>query len=202
MINKIYTIGYSGFVIDDFIKILKKHEISVVIDVRSNPYSQYHLEYNKENLKKRLKQNRIHYRNYFLEFGARQSDKKYYSKEGYLDFELFSKSENFLKGIKKIENSMKKNYVIVLMCAEKDPIICHRAIMISKIFSEKGYRVIHLLPNNVTITQKDIEDRLIKKFFPNKGQLLLFEMEEALSEKEYIKRSYNKQNAEIGYSKT
>lgn len=202
MINKIYTIGYSGFVIDDFIKILKKHEISVVIDVRSNPYSQYHLEYNKENLKKRLKQNRIHYINYFLEFGARQSDKKYYSKEGYLDFELFSKSENFLKGIKKIENSMKKNYVIVLMCAEKDPIICHRAIMISKIFSEKGYRVIHLLPNNVTLTQKDIEDRLIKKFFPNKGQLLLFETGEDLSEKEYIKRAYNKQNAEIGYSKT
>ena len=92
---------------------------------------------------------------------------KYYSKEGYLDFELFSKSENFLKGIKKLENAMEKNYVIVLMCAEKDPIICHRAIMISKIFSEKGYRVIHLLPNNVTITQKDIEDRLIKKFFPN-----------------------------------
>ena len=199
MINTIYTIGYSGFVIDDFIQILKKYEISVVIDVRSNPYSQYHLEYNKENLKKKLKQNRIYYRNYFLEFGARQSDKKYYSKEGYLDFELFSKSENFLKGIKKLENSMEKNYVIVLMCAEKDPIICHRAIMISKIFSEKGYRVIHLLPNNVTITQKDIEDRLIKKFFPNKGQLSLIEMGEDLSEKEYIKRAYNKQNAEIGY---
>ena len=64
MINKIYTIGYSGFVIDDFIKILKKYEISVVIDVRSNPYSQYHLEYNKENLKKKLKQNRIYYRSY------------------------------------------------------------------------------------------------------------------------------------------
>ena len=199
MINTIYTIGYSGFVIDDFIQILKKYEISVVIDVRSNPYSQYHLEYNKENLKKKLKQNRIYYRNYFLEFGTRQSDKKYYSKEGYLDFELFSKSENFLKGIKKLENAMEKNYVIVLMCAEKDPIICHRAIMISKIFSEKGYRVIHLLPNNVTITQKDIEDRLIKKFFPNKGQLSLFEMGENLSEKEYIKRAYNKQNAEIGY---
>ena len=160
------------------------------------------MEYNKENLKKKLKQNRIYYRNYFLEFGARQSDKKYYSKEGYLDFELFSKSENFLKGIKKLENSMEKNYVIVLMCAEKDPIICHRAIMISKIFSEKGYGVIHLLPNNATITQKDIEDRLIKKFFPNKGQLLLFETEEVVSEKEYIKRAYNKQNAEIGYSKT
>ena len=199
MINTIYTIGYSGFVIDDFIQILKKYEISVVIDVRSNPYSQYHLEYNKENLKKKLKQNKRYYRNYFLEFGARQIDKKYYSKEGYLDFELFSKSENFLKGIKKLENAMEKNYVIVLMCAEKDPIICHRAIMISKIFSEKGYRVIHLLPNNVTITQKDIEDRLIKKFFPNKGQLSLFEMGENLSEKEYIKRAYNKQNAEIGY---
>ena len=40
MIDTIYTIGYSGFKIDDFVKTLKENGVSVVIDVRSLPYSQ------------------------------------------------------------------------------------------------------------------------------------------------------------------
>ena len=77
---------------------------------------------------------------------------------------------------------------------------CECELIENVCFSTFLVAVIHLLPNNVSITQKDIEDRLIKKFFPNKGQLLLFETGEDLSEKGYIKRAYNKQNAEIGYS--
>ena len=50
MIDTIYTIGYSGFKIDDFVKTLKENGVSVVIDVRSLPYSQFYSDYNKENL--------------------------------------------------------------------------------------------------------------------------------------------------------
>ena len=129
LINTVYTIGYSGFEIKDFIQILKKNKISVVIDVRSSPYSQYYSDYNKKNLEARLKTFNIHYRNYALEFGARQEKKEYYTEKGYLDFELFSKSKNFLKGIEKLKNAMNKNYRFILMCAEKNPIRCHRAIL-------------------------------------------------------------------------
>ena len=60
LINTVYTIGYSGFEIKDFIQILKKNKISVVIDVRSSPYSQYYSDYNKKNLEARLKTFNIH----------------------------------------------------------------------------------------------------------------------------------------------
>ena len=128
MNNIIYTIGYTGFSAYEFINVLRDREINVVIDVRSTPYSERYPDYNKENLERVLKSNQIYYRNYIKEFGARQDNRNFYSSEGYLDFEVFSKSEQFLSGVEKIENSVAKGYKIVLLCAEKKPIQCHRTI--------------------------------------------------------------------------
>jgi len=198
MVDTIYSIGYSGFQIDDFINLLKSKNISLVVDVRSTPYSQYFSDYNKDSLELRLKKERIYYRNYAEEFGARQEDRKYYLNTGYLDFDLFSKSSNFLSGVDKLEKNMAKDYTCVLMCAEKDPITCHRTILVSRAFFNAGYKVLHLLPNNITMTQGDIENRLVEKYFPNKDQLTLFD--EHLSAQEYICEAYKKQNAAIAYS--
>ena len=121
MVNTVYTIGYSGFSIEDFVATLKRHNVSLVVDVRSSPFSNYFPEYNKDALEICLKTHGIYYRNYADSFGARQNDRKYYCKEGYLDFEVFSKAEPFLQGIKKLCNSMEQNYTFALLCAEKDP---------------------------------------------------------------------------------
>lgn len=198
MIDTIYSIGYSGFQIDDFISILTSKKISLVVDVRSTPYSQYFSDYNKDILEQRLKKENIYYRNYVDEFGARQEDRKYYSKAGYLDFELFAKSTPFLSGVDKLKKSMEQGYTFALMCAEKDPITCHRTILVSRAFFIAGYKIIHLLPNNITMTQEDIENRLVDKYFPNKEQITLFD--ENLGTQEYICEAYKKQNAAIGYS--
>ena len=72
MTKTLYTIGYSGFLVEEFIDALKKNNINAVIDVRSSPYSQFFSDYNKEPLEKTLKKEGIFYRNYSKEFGARQ----------------------------------------------------------------------------------------------------------------------------------
>lgn len=198
MIDTIYSIGYSGFSINDFVNTLQSNQISLLVDVRSQPYSQHFPDYNKDNLEKTLKVSGIYYRNYAKEFGARQEDRKYYSNEGYLDFELFAKSPLFLDGYKKLINSMRQNYRFALMCAEKDPFNCHRAILVSRSFHEAGYKVIHLLPNDRKTTQKEIESRLLEKYFPNRNQITLFG--DALNEDDCLLQAYRKRNAEIGYS--
>lgn len=197
MVNTVYTIGYSGFSIDDFVATLKKYNISLVVDVRSFPFSSYFPEYNTDSLEIFLKMHGIYYRNYASEFGARQSDQKYYCKEGYLDFEVFSKSEPFLQGIKKLCNSMEQNYTFALMCAEKDPICCHRTILVARAFFERGYNVVHLLTNGSTITQEEINARLIEKYYPNRNQMTFFETVQ--DDDTLLKLAYKKQNAEIGY---
>ena len=196
MINHIYTIGYSGFKIDSFIDTLKTHNINALIDVRSSAYSKYFSDYNKSNLEKLLPQHGIHYRNYVEEFGARQENKAFYP-NGYLDFELFAQSVQFKSGVKKILAGMKKNYIFALMCAEKDPINCHRTSLVARAFAEAGCKVIHLQPNGVEEPHSSVETRLLDKYYPDRYCLSLFD--EAPDDDELLKRSYRMRNQEIGY---
>jgi len=198
MVDTVYSIGYSGFSINDFIDTLHTNNISLVIDVRSTPYSQYFPDYNKDSLEQVLKHSGIYYRNYALEFGARQEEREYYTLEGYLDFELFAKSSPFLSGFDKLVKSMQQDYTFALVCAEKDPFNCHRTILVARAFHKAGYKIVHLLPNDCKVTQDDIEARLLKKYFPDRNQIALFS--EVLSEEEYINQAYKNRNSEIGYS--
>jgi uncharacterized protein (DUF488 family) len=198
MVDTVYTIGYSGFSIDDFVATLKSNHISLVIDVRSQPYSQWYSDYNEDVLGALLKHEGIYYRSYASEFGARQEDSSYYSPEGYLDFEKFAKSPQFLQGYEKLVKSMKQDYRFALMCAEKDPFNCHRAILVARAFHDAGYKVIHLMPNDLKITQEEIEQRLLEEYFPDRDQINLFA--EPLDDDEYVIQAYRKRNSEIGYS--
>ena len=197
LVDTVFTIGYAGFIIRDFIKVLKVKAVSLVIDVRSLPYSPHYVDYNKEYLNKILNENGIYYRNYALEFGARQSNPVYYP-NGYLDFALFSQSERFLSGVERLEKSMQKKYVFALLCSEKDPVMCHRTILVARTFHNLGYKVVHLLPMNRTMTQMDIEEQLLDKFFPDRNQINIFE--ESRSIQEYVDEAYKRQNALIGYT--
>ena len=196
MVDTVYTIGYAGFAMEEFMETLRQNKIALVVDVRSDPHSQWRSEYNMEHIRLVLKQQGIYYRNYAGEFGARQEDRCFYP-NGYLDFELFAKSQQFRHGVEKLVNSMKKDYCFALMCAEKDPFECHRCILVARAFYDMGYRVVHLLPDGGSCTQKDIEKRLLEKFESNRNQSNMFEP--MLDEEEYLARAYRKQNAEIGF---
>ncbi len=196
MDDTIYTVGYAGFSRDTFIQELKKHGISVLIDVRSSPFSSFHSEYNKDILEAVLKKNNIYYRNYAKEFGARQDNFDLYTSDGYLDFEKVAKSDDFQSGLSKLRNSMKQGYVPALMCAEINPFDCHRAILVSRAFYECGCNVIHILPEGRTCSQTDLNKALLDKYFPNRDQISFFENAE---EYQLIKEAYKKRNAEIGY---
>lgn len=195
----IYTIGYSSFInIEDFLNQLKKYQINVLIDVRSVPISsEFYKIYSKQSLSVYLKNNDIIYRNYAKEFGARQENKKYYNNE-YFNFADFLNSDIFHSGIEKVEKGINLGYKFILMCAEKDPIMCHRAIMVSRGFKNCGYTVKHILANGNIQTQNDIENRLVDLYFPNRNQLNLFENKTL---DDYVREAYQKQNKKIGYKK-
>ena len=193
----LYSIGYSGFLIKDFIQTLRDNNISVLVDVRSFPFSSYYTDYNKDILANTLKQSGIRYRHYDQEFGARQENRSYYTPAGYLDFSLFCHSECFLQGVSKLCAGMERGYTFALMCAEKNPISCHRAILVSRAFAQRGYPVIHLLPHGKTLTQEEIDAQLLDLYFPDRTQLTMFGGNE--SEEELLDRAYQKQNAVIGY---
>ena len=195
MAKKLYTIGYAGFPdTQDFLNALHRFGVQILIDVRSSPFSAYHAAYNKDVLSKLLTEDGIFYSNFAKQFGARQEDSTFY-KDGRLDFETFSRSEQFLDGMRKVDNS---NAVVAFMCAEKKPSECHRAILVAKAFNDQGQEVTHILPGGGTITQQDIEQELLDTYFPNRAQASIFE-EMNKSEEEYIAEAYRLRNDEIGF---
>lgn len=197
----IYTIGYTGFTREEFLKELLKRGINSLIDVRSSPFSERYPDFNKLELAEYLGANKIIYRNYAEEFGARQDNPIFYTTDGYLDFEKFAASEQFLRGVNKIINSPREKYKFVLMCAEKNPIICHRTILVSRAFYERGCNLVHILPEGKEKTQRDIEQELLDKYFPQRDQISFDSLNNFASEEEYLKKAYAEQAKKIAYKK-
>lgn len=193
----LYTIGYTAFQPTDFLDVIANYGVKLLVDVRSLPYSAHSPEYNGPNIERLLKEHRIHYRNYAKEFGARQTNRHYFSDEGYLNFEKFAQSSQFQQGFYKLQKSIEQGYTFVLMCAEKDPATCHRSIMVSRVFNDSGYDVRHILSGGITESQKDIELRLVNKYFPNRNQITLFD--EPTDAATLISEAYKRRNSEIGY---
>jgi len=193
----VYTIGYAAFNIDDFIDVLKSYKISHLIDVRSNPVSEYFQDYNSFNLEPKLRQNNIIYENLALEFGARQENKEFVSENGFVDFEKFTQSEQFKNGLTKMKAGLERGINLVLMCAEKDPINCHRSIMIAHAMQKNGIEVLHIMHDGQLQSQSKIDKRLLEFYFPERNQLNLFS--KSSDEQELIEQAYKRQNEKIGY---
>ena len=199
--KQIYTIGHSTHTIEHFLYLLKLHKINCIVDVRSTPYSKYASEFNTNQLKNVLNKNDIHYIFMGNELGARWEDKNLYTKEGYLDFEKVRGTQLFNSGIKRVENGIYKGFNIALMCTEKDPIDCHRNILVAFKFHNNGYEIKNILEDGNIQTQEDIEKRLLDMYFPDRMQVTIFEvLGDKKSENELISEAYKLRNRDIGYN--
>lgn len=194
----LFTIGHSNYEVNYFINIVKKYKINCIVDVRSIPYSKYSPQYNKENIKKLLKINKINYIYMGKEFGAMRTAKTLYTKEGYVDFEKVKYDKDFKLGINRVKVGVEKGYNIAFMCSEKNPTDCHRCILIGRTFKELGYNIINIIDENKYKLQNDIEKELIETYYPDRNQISLIP-EMNLSNEELINNVYKFKNREIGY---
>jgi uncharacterized protein (DUF488 family) len=160
MTNKLFTIGYSGRSIDNFIALLEQHKITALCDVRSVPYSSRNPQFNREVLKKVLLSHNIEYVFLGEELGARPKDPSCYV-DGKVVYQKLAESTLFKNGLDRIRLGMQKDYVLALMCAEKDPMACHRSILICRNLCGPLVDIRHIIDHNAIETQADLEKRLI-----------------------------------------
>lgn len=200
--GNLYTIGHSQHTIDYFVGLLREYDIKYLLDVRSTPYSKYAEQFNREQLERDLQNAGIKYAFMGTYFGARPDDKSLYCDEGYLDFERVRKSPRFLKGFDNVTKGLEQGNNIALMCTEKDPFDCHRAIMVSRAFDLADIEVGHILEDAKLQSQKELNERLLNKYYPDRAQMNLFDYLNPLNVKEesdYLGMAYEQRNKEIGY---
>ena len=178
---ELFTIGHSNLSIEAFILLLQQHGITAVADVRSHPFSRYLPHFNKSEITASLSAAGIQYVFLGQELGARPEDLSCYDTGGKALYDRIAGTPLFAAGIQRLLKGA-ANYKISLMCAEKDPITCHRTILVCHKVKEFNLQINHILSDGNLESHQDVEARLLSKF--NKGkknnepiQLSLFELE-------------------------
>lgn len=173
----LFTIGYSGFLVEDFISSLKKESIGALVDIRSSPYSSHFKEYDITNIKCLLNKNMIYYLFLGNELGARPNDYSLYT-NNIADFSKMAKSESFIDGCARVREGLNK-FSICLMCAEKDPAACHRAILVANNFRNiyPEINIFHIHSSSKIEPQKKLDRRIMSMYKLEQEDLLKDEIE-------------------------
>jgi uncharacterized protein (DUF488 family) len=201
---ELFTIGHSNLSIEAFLLLLQQHEITAVADVRSHPYSRYLPHFNQSQIQESLSSVGIQYIFLGKELGARPEDLSCYDLGGKALYEKIAATTLFSEGIQRLLESA-ASYKLSLMCAEKDPITCHRTILVCHKIREFDVQINHILSDGNLESHEDLGERLLSKF--NKGkkfnepiQLSLFELEPQVKEERVdLETAYRRQGLEIAY---
>ncbi len=188
--HPVFTIGHSNLEIGKFVAMLKQHGIQAIADVRSSPYSQYNPQFNRELLQKSLQEHGISYVFLGQELGARRSERECYL-EGRADYGLISQTPAFRRGLERVTQGAVKMRV-ALMCAEKDPIDCHRCILVAPHLRQQGLQVLHILSDGSLEDHEQTEKRLLQVFALENKELFR-------SQDEIVAEAYKKQGEKVAY---
>ncbi len=191
MTRAIYTIGHSTNSIERFIELLKQHGITAIVDVRSTPYSRFNPQFNRETLVTELKIARIKYVFLGKDLGARSDDRNCY-RNNKVQYDLLAKTNLFKKGLERVRSGAQE-YRIALMCAEKDPLDCHRTILVARELVEQGILVRHILADGRIEPHEETLNRLLR--IVGLGADDLFRTRD-----DSIKEAYAKRGDAIAYS--
>jgi uncharacterized protein (DUF488 family) len=155
----LYTVGHSNHSIEKFTSLLSANDITAVADVRSRPFSRRHPQFNKERLAAALAQQGIAYVFLGKELGARSEDPTCYE-NGKVRYSRLAASPAFKAGIERVLAGAEK-FRVALMCAEKEPLDCHRTLLASRALENAGASIAHILADGSVETQERTMSRLI-----------------------------------------
>lgn len=162
MNQKLFTIGHSRHTFSHFLELLRRHQVSAICDVRSTPYSQLCPHFNREPLRRELNLHNIAYVFLGEELGGRSSDASCCDIDGRVRYDRISDTDAFRRGLSRVKEGLKK-YRIALMCTEKDPLTCHRTILICRHLRRvKDLSVLHILEDGQTESHEESELRLLQ----------------------------------------
>lgn len=184
----IYTIGYGNRSMQEFIKLLKQHNIAYLIDVRSSPYSRFNPDFSKEALARLVKQSGVRYVFMGDTLGGRPDDITCYV-DGQVDYVQVREKSFYRQGIERIRTAWEKQLYVALMCSEAKPYECHRGKLIGNTLLEQKIAVAHIDEKGNLMGQQEINRKLTGE--PGE-QLVLIGEESSWILNEKISRSRKK----------
>ena len=151
-------------------ELLTRHGVTAVADVRSAPYSRFNPQFNREQFAGSLKASGFRYSYLGRELGGRSDDLSCYEC-GRIRYDRLACTPVFRDGLERILRGAKQ-YRIALMCAEKEPLDCHRVLLVGHELDKQGVEVAHILADGTLEPHANTMARLLAELgFETEGDL-------------------------------
>lgn len=147
------TIGHSNHPIERFVDLLKAGGVRLLVDVRALPWSRRHPQFGKERLAKSLAAADIAYVHESA-LGGKSANP--------VSFEAMAARPAFQDALTRTIDRA-HDTTLCLMCAEKEPLDCHRTVLISRRLAERGVAIEHLLADGTTRPHGEVEETLLAR---------------------------------------
>lgn len=188
----ILTIGHSKHTIERFTALLAGARVTAVADIRSAPRSRFAPHFNRDALAASLAGQNVSYVFLGRELGGRPQQPDMFT-SGVTDYEKMAASESFRAGLQRLMTGAEQ-HLIAVMCAEADPLDCHRCLLVGRALAGANVDVGHILASGEIITHAQAEERLLHLESLTEAGLLLGTREERLAE------AYRSRGRKVAYA--
>jgi uncharacterized protein (DUF488 family) len=155
----LFSIGHSNIPAERFVGMLHSAGVNAIADVRSIPASRRFPWFSGKNLALRLKGDGIAYMPFGDSLGGRPRDPALY-RDGVADYEKMAQQPEFCAGLERLLK-VGRQHRVCLMCAEREPLDCHRCLLVARAVAERGFTVGHILHDGTIEPHTNTEERLL-----------------------------------------
>jgi uncharacterized protein (DUF488 family) len=156
----LFTVGHSILDFANFAALLKDHGVELVVDVRTVPQSARLPHFSLPGFEKLLRAEHLEYLFLGEELGGRPDDADAYRPDGLVDYQARRKSYAFQAGLNRLGKEL-EGRPVAMMCAEEDPLECHRFLMVGPELTKLGIIPLHIRKGSRIETQEAAENRLL-----------------------------------------
>ena len=156
----LYTIGHSNQSLDEFIGLLRKHDVEVLVDVRSAPYSRWTPHFGKESLEHALKLDGLKYLYLGRQLGGRPDPDQrpdFYDEGGHALYYKMADDTDFNDALQRLREGVAR-YRVAVMCSEEDPTDCHRRLLVGKVMADRWRVVLRHIRRDGRIEEEERVD--------------------------------------------
>jgi len=155
-------VGHSTRTTEAFLRLLGLHQVAVLADVRSMPYSRYNPQFNREPLADSVREAGLTYLYLGDALGGLLTG-DLANGDRYSGYAAVRRTGLFQTGLKTLTRTAAATPTAV-MCAEQDPTSCHRTFLVSEALAGEGVHVQHILRSGQLESHHDLMERLLQRF--------------------------------------
>jgi uncharacterized protein (DUF488 family) len=156
----LFTIGHSNIPAERFTAMLQSAGADAVADVRSVPASRFCPWFSAKNLAPVLATANIDYLFFGNELGGRPRDRSLY-RHGVADYEAMARQVDFQSGLDRVLAHAGR-HCLCLMCSEREPLDCHRCLLVGRALAARGVTIGHVLHDGAIEAHAGTERRLLE----------------------------------------